>query len=244
MYKQIATKLLLVSSVILPSVSSAAVINTATQYVFNDLNGDTNFDFDDYAIPDFQYSIQANQFNDEGGKYTLVGAVITLDGFLLGEFGYENRSGSAIDVDGVIASELELTTSTGISLVTVLPTFDYSTTIDAYDGRTDFAGTSGGTIKASPEPITSSEIVTVTDASKLALFLGNSTIDLNILGFSRSETFNTGGSFSSYTDVLTAGTMSIFYQYEVTSVPVSAPNMLALLAGVIGFAGLSSRRKR
>lgn len=243
MIKKIVSLFAISVCLMFSAVASSAVITTSTEYAFNDVNSDNVFDSADYLTPLYDYTLAVSQFDDNGGAYTLVGAVIKLDGFLEGFFRFENLSATATsEITGTVASQIKLATSTGIELVTILPSFSTTVLATVFDGKFDFDGTSGGNVTASPVPVTSTNTVTVTDASTLALFLGSGTIDLNVSGDSRATTTNIGGTVATENGVVSAGTFEIFYQYEAANVSVAAPNMLMLMGLVVLFVGFRTRK--
>lgn len=225
-------------------VALAAPIQTSTQVAFNDVNNDTTFDSDDYLNPVYNYVLSVDQFDDNGGLFTLVGAVIKLDGFMEGFIGFENLSASATsEISGSISSTIELSTTTGTSLVTVLPTFSTSFSAPIFDGVVDFGGSSGVTTDASPVPVTASNTVTITDASTLALFLGSGTIDLDVDANSSASTSNVGGFVTTQSSVVSAASMEIYYLYETATVSVSAPSIIALLGLTLALVGFRGRKQ-
>lgn len=243
MIKKIIGTVGLLTCLMASGFASAAIITTSTQTAFNDVKVDGSFDIDDYLNPIYDYTLNVNQFDDNNGLYKLVGAVITLNGFLDGFFEYENRSTNAgSKITGTLASEIWLSTSTNVQLVNVLPTFTRVITVGTFDGLLDFAGDTGGTVNAAPVPITASETVTITDLATLNLFLGSGTISLDVSGTSEAVVRNEGGLLSSGNGVTSAGTVEIYYQYELTA--VSAPSSLMVLAlTVFGF-GMRARTKK
>lgn len=244
MFKKIAFNLALVSSLVFSGAVTAAAITSPSQYVFNDKDGDTDFDSDDYFNPNYSYTLSANQFDDNGGAFNLLSVTLTLSGFMEGRFELENTSAdSGSEVEGLIASLLALSTSTGIDLVTVLPEFAFERSFTAYDGAIDFNGTSGDIVSASPVPVTDSETVTITDASILALFIGTSTIDLDVDGESNSTLLTDGGSVLNLAKVSSAGTLDIFYTYENASVRVSSPSTIMLFGLSLALISLRTFRR-
>lgn len=244
MFKKLLLSAIATTCVLFASSALAAPIQTSTQVAFNDVNNDTSFDSDDYLNPIYNYTLSVNQFDDNGGLFTLVGAVITLDGFMEGFIGFENLSTTATsEVSGSISSSIELSTNTGTTLVTVLPTFSTTFSAPVFDGVIDFGGTSGVTTTASPVPVTATNTVTVTDTTTLALFLGTGTIDLDVDANSSANTTNVGGFVTTQSSVVSAASMEIYYLYEVATVSVSAPSIIAIFGLILAFVGVRSRRK-
>lgn len=242
MVKKLALSFAAAASLAISAGASAAIISTPTQTVFTDTNGDTVFDSADYQNPAFTELLTVNQFDDNGGLYNLVSVTLTLEGYMEGQARLENISTTATsEVSITIASELELKTSTGTTLVTVLPEFNSSFSATVFDGTLDYGGTSGTTIVASPQPIVASQTVTITDPVVLAMFLGTGTIGLDLDAVSSSVVMGNGGDVFSNPSVVSGGLLDITYNYSVPD--VSAPSTMAILGLGLAFAGFRSRRR-
>jgi hypothetical protein len=106
----------------------------------------------------------------------------------------------------------------------------------AYDGTTDYSGSSGNTVTAS---FSDSRDRTLATANDLALFTGIGTIGLPLgAGI-------TGGTNQVAAQILTgsiATTLTLTYTYTPSATPVPEPASLSLVG--LGLAGLGARRWR
>lgn len=230
--------------------ASAAIVQTSTQLVFNDVDPDGAgtdtpsgvFDSEDYLNPFYTYTLSANKF--DGSLGTLLSVVITLNGYMEGSIGFENISTNAQSlVNGSISSLIQLNASTGATLVTVLPEFEVTNVLlDVFDGTDDKAGDSGITVESTPVPVVATEVETYSDASTLSLFLGSGTIDLDVQALAGGSTNNFGGSVETSNEVFSAATMEIYYVYDDGVVSVPAPSMIALLGLALGIVGARCRK--
>ena len=110
----------------------------------------------------------------------------------------------------------------------------------SFDGDIDFGGTSGITYQDLTATQTESE--TFTDASTLALFSGAGSIDLNLNALATSFASGAGNLITQF-NTSAGGNISVTYNYDDNSTPVSAPAHVALIGlGLLAFAGYRKTR--
>ncbi len=188
----------------------------------------------------FDQVVSVDKFDDMGGTRELESVTFSLEGFLEGNARLESLDAGPSSVITTLSVTMTLSeTITDNTLVITIPTLNETFNATAYDGTTDFGGTSGITYEQLTASQTESE--TYTDAVTLALFTGVDTIDLNLNAL--AESFATGAG-NLITQFSTSAGGNILVTYEYDDVPVSAPAHLALLGMILlAFAGYRTSRK-
>ncbi|MEI7575929.1 MAG: PEP-CTERM sorting domain-containing protein [Armatimonadota bacterium] len=189
-----------------------------------------------FAPTNWTNSLTFNKFNPALGNLTSI--VVSLTGQLNGEIKFEwLETGSGASVTGNLAGQVKIQKPDLSNLVVTSPLATTSDTVSAYDGTTDFGGTSGKTYSALSA--TDTQMNTLTGPADFALFSGAGTIALPIAGSSFSGvTTSPAGNITSNADVLAKASATITYNYT----PVPEPASMIALG--LGLTGLAARRKR
>ncbi len=196
------------------------------------------------AVPlqttNFDAVVSVAKFDDMGGTKQLESVTFSLEGFLLGNARLESLDAEPSLVTTTLSVTLTLSeTVTDNTLVITIPSLDEVFAASAYDGSTDFGGTSGITYEELTASQTESE--TYTDAMTLAMFTGLDTIDLNLNALATSFASGAGNLITQFS-TSAGGNIEVTYVYD--DVPVSAPAHLALLGlGLLAFAGYRKAKK-
>ncbi|GAX36195.1 choice-of-anchor E domain-containing protein [Nodularia sp. NIES-3585] len=194
----------------------------------------TSLEFTD--IVDSVLSIQ--KFNPSLG--TLNSVTLDFNSLITGEAGFENRGARAARVTVKLAAEVNLTNS-DLELsppFPILPVNEQSYLVTAYDGVTDFGGTSGRTLE---ELIaTRSTTKTFNSVPDLAVFTGIGNLDFLYTAIAES-TVTGSGNLRFFVDTLAQADLTVIYDYDPKTVPEpSAALGIGLFAGI----GLLSQRKK
>lgn len=185
---------------------------------------------------DFTDSVTVPKFDPTLG--TLTSITFTLDGDVSGTAQFENRDGAAT-ITMTLAALLELQRPDTSVIVQSSPSSFTSDVVTAYDGTTDFGGTSGRThtgllgsalvSAASPPPASDLTLFTAT-------FLGE-TITLPVTATATSTGSGTGRMVFAF-DTFAGADITVEYTYEPTT-RVPEPSSLLLLGismlGLVGY---------
>lgn len=163
-----------------------------------------------------------NLFDDLGGTRVLTGVNFNLVGSVSGTAKVENMSaGSGAEIDALVSSIVTLSSLTGQSLVSVLPSVLREFSATQYDGVFDYLGTSGATFTDMAAQKVNNQ--SYTEQSFLDLFTGVGTISTN-LGATATSRVSGGGSSASSFVTLAGATATVTYTFaEVTPDPVDPP---------------------
>ena len=162
----------------------------------------------------------------------LASVYVELDGHVQGSAAFENEDTSPAIVTMDLSAILRMNRPDGSVLVLTIPVTSTSDNATAYDGITDFAGTSGKTYPSLSAD--KSENDTHTSAGDLALFTGSGNISLPILA-NGASTGSGGGNLSLQFSTSASTGAKVVYNY------IPEPMTMSLLS-IGGLALL--RRKR
>lgn len=196
----------------------------------------------DYTDTDFStVALSFQQFDTLGGTRQLDSIGFSLFGEVLSTARVENLSGSSgSNINVLINALLRLTSNTGQSLVTSLPSLSESFSATVFDGQLDFAGTSGKTFDSLYSSNTGTSLIT--DANILSLFIGDGIVSTLLDGTADTRAAGGGNIIAGFeTDARGAITMNYNFS-EVPTTNVSEPTHLALLG--LGMMGLAASRRR
>lgn len=177
------------------------------------------------------------QFDSSLG--TLNSVDFSLAASVTGSAAYESTDGSATTISLDLAALLTLKRPDLSTLVTAFPVANITEAATAYDGVTDYAGTSGSSFTGLSGSLT--EVSSSFSAADFALFTGLGTIDLDMSaqGFSTgSGSGNLTTQFSTFADA----SVTVTYNYSVAAVPVPAAVWL-FGSGLIGLVGVARRKQ-
>jgi hypothetical protein len=176
------------------------------------------------------------------GKFdTHLGTLTSIDfsvtGLTQGTSKVENKDAIARNFTTTLSSTFTLSNGSTTLVTAVNPVFSQNFSFTAYDGRTDFAGTSG----ASTGLISHSQSNSFhsTSAADFAAFSANGggNISLALAAVGASRVIGSGNFVSSIT-TQSGGNVSVTYNY----LPVPEPETYAMMLAGLGLLGLTRRR--
>ena len=172
---------------------------------------------------------------------TLLEVRLSLTGSVSGTARYESQDAAPTTVTLQLTAQIDLTRPGGASIVQTLPVANVVANPTAFDGTTDFGGTSGGTF--SGLSATASNNATLTSAPDLALFTAaflGETISLELDGLGVSNGSGAGNLILQF--ITNAGaTASVQYLYD-NGIQIPEPMTLAVFG--LGLVGPGSIRRR
>ncbi|MFO0973080.1 MAG: PEP-CTERM sorting domain-containing protein [Phycisphaerae bacterium] len=180
---------------------------------------------------DFTSSVTVSKFNPALG--TLNSIDFKIEGAVEGSIRFESLDASPATVSASLAASITLQRPDLSNIVVTTPAFSVMAPLSAYDGVTDFGGTSGATFLG----LSGSDTDTFTSpppASDLALFTGLGNITLPVKATAMSTASGAGNLVALF---LTNAGARVMVTYNYT---VPEPATLALLS----FGGLFFRRRR
>jgi hypothetical protein len=211
---------------------AAGFSNAATIVFTNDVLIDTT---------NYTTSIDLQKFDSMGGTRVLESVKFSIDGSIFGSVEIESRDNQAATIDYKLEAELTLTDALMNTLVVSIPSISDSFSATAFDGLTDFGGTSGASFM--DLSANQYEEESYADAATLAFFTG---MDMATFSFEAQATSaaNGAGNLVSAFNTTAGGLVSVVYTYSDVSIPVSAPAHIAMMGlGLLAFAGVRKARK-
>lgn len=140
----------------------------------------------------------------------------SLNGHVQGQARFESLDGSPATVTMDLASTLTLQRPNGTALVVTIPLAVTTDNVTAYDGVTDFGGTSGRTYSAlSADKVEGS---CTSESADRALFAGTGNIVLPVVATGSSAGNGAGNLILQFSTDASAGAQVTYY-YSVCSVP-------------------------
>jgi len=202
------------------SVSSADQVSYTDNINLQTTNWDNNVE-----IPKFDSSLG-----------TLNWIEFTLKGHVEGTAKFENEDAQPATVVMSLQAIMKLNRPDNTLLVTTIPLAPTSDSVTAYDGVTDYAGTSGKTYDNLTGDKT--ESFTSFNPSDFALFTGTDNIILPVFASGASTGSGAGNLALKFTTSGSAG-VEVTYDYDLIPEPAT---MSLVAAGVLG--GLAALRRR
>lgn len=174
-----------------------------------------------------------NKFDASLG--TLTGVRFTLFGEVLGDASAESLDASASQV--TLEVEAEITASAaGLpgTLGVVIPVASVVENFSAYDGTTDFGGSSG--VSSMGLAADDTDVNVFNDAATLAFFTGLGTADIDLAGVGTSSGSGSGNLLTQFA-TSAGGTITVEYIFDDGNMapiplPAGAPLLLGALAGL------------
>lgn len=174
------------------------------------------------------------QFQSSFG--TLNSAILEFTGLIEGDAGFESKDARPTTIKVDLSGLLSLEESNGTNLFELNPSKSYQYNVTAYDGKIDFAGTSGRTLEGVTAQQTAQKTYT---GSELSPFIGTGSLNYAFSGVATSNVKGTGNIIS-YVNTRAGAGLKISYNYT-KKIPEPATT---LGLGVVAAFGLLSQRKK
>lgn len=189
------------------------------------------------STTDWTRNLVFNKFDPSQGTLTEVD--FSLTGNVVGSAQFENTSGASATIKMQLRADLKLVRPDNSVIITTIPIANTSDTVGAYDGVTDFAGSSGRSYTNLSASLTNTGFTTT--GSDLALFAGPGTVTLPLSATGTS--FASGaGSLVAVFNTQAAGSATITYTF--TPVPEPSSLFLTAMGGGAVLVGLFRHRKK
>lgn len=170
---------------------------------------------------------------------TLDRVTLTLSGQIVSSIFLESLDAEPSTIHASNSMQATATTSLGAFSATATNPVTFNAT--AYDGVTDFAGTSGHTFSSILASGTGT--LSTIDPLKLALFIGLNNFATPIV-FSGTSSSDGSGNLIARFQTLGSGNLSVKYDYTAQAAPIPEPTTMALMGGGLIGLGMLARRKR
>jgi len=187
-------------------------------------------------------TLEFAKFDTLGGARTLESVSFSIAGDILGTAQVESLDNTASTIMTTLSAELTLTDAMSNVLVVTIPSVTRTFDASAYDGTTDFSGTS--VVVFDNLAASQFEEETYTDLSTLDFFSGQGVSTFSFAAQAASLATGSGNIISGLSTQAGA-IVNVVYNYSVTSpaVGVSAPSHVAMLGfGLLTIAGLRKVR--
>jgi hypothetical protein len=185
----------------------------------------------------FNTSLSFPKFDSSLG--TLNSITFQLFGSVLGNAKGESLDASPATLTLTLAASLNLQRPDNTSIVVTIPTINNTFNATAFDGVIDFAGTSGITYTA--QAGSSTNAVTLSGGSDLALFTGSGSIVLPVTGTGSSSGSGAGNLLTQFATSASASAQ-VTYNYSTATVP--EPKVYGAIGAVACLGLLGYRRFR
>ncbi|WP_334050115.1 PEP-CTERM sorting domain-containing protein [Alteromonas gracilis] len=221
MFKKLIFSFLLIAS---SGAANAALITQSDSVTRQDTDISTSLVFDMFNL---------------GTGFELTKVTFSIDGDVFGRARVESEDAAPSVIDIELKVTLTLFDPSNNDLVISIPLFTQSFNATAFDGSTDFGGTSG--ISFNDLNVSKFESESYTDAATLNAFTGPGTISLDFTGIAETSASGAGNITASFS-TQASGDVEVIYEYR--AVEVSEPSMVALFGlGLIAL-GCSRRIKK
>lgn len=181
------------------------------------------------------YSLQ--KFDPSMGMLNSI--TFKLWGTVQGDIGVESTDRQATTITANLSGTLTLYRPDTSVLVVTTPLSSLLFMATAYDGNTNFAGSSGETLTYLP--FTTFNSATTSSAADKALFTGAGTVLTPIFAVGTSNASGSGN-LATYFDTMAGAQAQVTYDY--TAAPIPEPGTLALMFGGLAMLGFMAKRRR
>lgn len=190
-----------------------------------------------YGLTDINNSILSIQkFDSSLG--TLNSVILEFTGSMIGDAEFESRDARPQTITVDLSGLLTLAGPDNSTLFELNPQTINPYNVSAYDGKTDFDGTSGKTIKGIPAEKTASS--TLTTLSSLAPFIGTGTVDFSFSAQAKSAVKGSGNLVSGISTYAKGG-VKVTYDYTAEAPRKIPESSMVLGLGLIAAIGILSQ---
>ncbi len=189
------------------------------------------------SVTNWSKTLAVPKFNSSLG--TLSSMTFTLNSGISGTQNIESLDSAATTVTSTLAAQVTVKRPDGTVLLTHTPSVAKSNALSAYDGTTDYAGSSGITY---PIATTSTGTTTLSplSATDAALFTGSGTVSLPVTAEAVAS-FSGAGNLDSQSALSASATMTVVYAYVNPDASVSIAPQGALTVGTMATYAVSVR---
>jgi PEP-CTERM motif len=195
----------------------------------------------DITRTNWERSLELQKFDPALG--TLNSVSLALYGNVIGGARLESEDSAPATLTLNLAAQLTLTQPNG-GLLAIAPTTGATFAASAYDGVSDFGGTSGVTLR--DIAFSASDSTTFTDATLMTPYIGVDTLLLPVRATGNSSATGAGNLFAAF-ETRVGARANVVYDYtpatvpDVPVAPVPEPGTYALMLLGLGLVGLATR---
>jgi hypothetical protein len=166
---------------------------------------------------------------------TLQSVNFQLTGYVQGSAGIENLESFPMTIDTYLQTTIVLQDPAGVPMLSAYPSAHDSRMLPAYDGTTDYGGTSGQNVTGFMASDLRQGVLT-TPFNDLSAFIGTGNGSLGV--YTMDSSYTLGGNRSSQLTTFASATLAVSYTYT----PVPEPMTISVMA--IGALAIVRRRRK